>query len=201
MRTLSHERTASPARFRAGLACVAITVVMFLPGCSGPAENQTSPDFEGPWADTLKTMSADGDAFVTSVLGDGKIADMEYQEALKRIEGCYASHNASVVYDKYGFETVESLDGKNDPLEIMGACAHADGGIVILFDQMRRNPDNQSEEELLAACLVRTGVVEKGFTAKDFLEMMTSASGPSWEENDERVDLCNKDPLGTLSGN
>lgn len=147
----------------------------------------------------MKTMITDGDEFVKSVLDDGTITDMEQQEALKRVEACYASHNASVTYDKYGFETVESLDGKGDPLDLMGECAFADGGIVVLFDQMRRNPDNQTEEELIAGCLVRTGVVDKGFTAKDFFEAMSSASVP-WGPDDERVILCNKDPLGTLSG-
>lgn len=192
---------ARQARFCVGLACVALTVTALLTGCSSdPGSGTDNGSFEGPWASSMAAMSEEGTDFVKSVLEDGVITDMEYQESLKTVEECYASHNATVSYDKYGFETVESLDGKSDPLEIMGTCARADGGIVLLYDQMRRNPDNQSEEELLAACLVRTGVVDKGFTAKDFIEAIDSPSGPPWPENDERVELCNKDPLGTLSG-
>lgn len=145
-------------------------------------------------------MSLEGDDFVQTVLHDGEISDMEYQEAMTRVEACYASHNASVTYDAYGFETVESLDGTGDPLEIMGACAESDGGIVMLYDQIRRNPDNRSEEELLTACLVRSGVVDKGFTVDDFLEVMNSSASTPWEADDERVTLCNKDPLGLVSG-
>ena len=188
---------ANPALYCAWFAS---TAVLLISGCASSTPDSATPSLDGPWADTMLAMSAEGDEFVASVLEDGRITDMEYQEALTRVEECYASHNATVTYDRYGFETVTSLDGKSDPLELMSACARADGGIVVLFDQMRRNPDNDSEEELLAGCLARVGVVEPGFTAEDFVEAMTSPAGPPWEESDERVEECNRDPLGTMSG-
>lgn len=191
-------RASSPAGFHAGLACVLVLLIFSLSGCAAGEADKASVDVSGPWADSMKAMSADGNDFVKSVLSDGDISDMEYQEALKIIEKCYASNNASVTYDRYGFETVRSLDGKSDPLELMSKCAYSDGGIVVLYDQMRRNPDNRSEEELISSCLVRKDVVGKGFTAEDFMEAMQSGQVP-WSEDDERVALCNKDPLGTLS--
>lgn len=179
--------------------CVLALAGFTLVGCSSDTDKQSANDDSvAAWAVTIESMRSDGNEFVKSVLADGEISDMEYQEALKLIEDCYAAKNAKVTYDRYGFETVESLDGENDPLELMSQCASADGGIVRLFDQMRRNPTNQSEEELLASCLVREGLVEKGFTSDDFIQVMNSGVTP-WDAKDERVILCNKDPLGTLS--
>jgi len=151
------------------------------------------------WGDVIQQISNEGDDFVKAVLADGVISDMEVQESLKKIEACYAGYNATVSYDKYGFESVHSLDGKHDPLKIMGECAFADGGIFVLHDQMRRNPKNQDTDELVAACLVRKGIVEQGFTGQDLFDVWHSDAELPWPRGDKRVELCGKDPLGIIS--
>ncbi len=180
---------------------VALCVLVGGAGCTSqhPQGNEGAVvgTYTGPWADEFERMAAEGNPFVLSVLADSELSDAEAQEGLAVIEDCYRSHNATVTYDKYGFETVESLDGKSDPMEVMSACAFADGGIWVLYDQMSKNPENQNQESLIVACLIREGLVEPGFTVEEFAENFETEHF-TWDRKDEKSKNCFRDPLGTV---
>ncbi|MDR0488259.1 MAG: hypothetical protein LBG99_02465 [Propionibacteriaceae bacterium] len=179
---------------RLGLVLVVGLSVMVLAACS-TIDKTATPQFTGPWGDIYAYYYETSESELgREILSDGVITDMEFQEAMLEIEQCYLNDGFRVTYDPYGFETVESIGGTQDPLEEMGKCAFADGGVVVLYYQIARNPNHMSEEELLAECLVRIEVVEPGFTAQDFERAMQSGVIP-WDSTDPRVTECYKNPL------
>ena len=158
------------------------------------------PEFSGPWAaDFADTYEHFDDEFSHAALADSTISDMEFQEGMAIIQECYDAAGFSVEYDQYGYETVTSVGGTGDPMDVMGQCAFADGGVSVLYYMVKGNPENVEQETLIAECLVREGVVEPGFTGQDFTEMMDSGDLP-WAPGDERVEPCMKDPLGLIAG-
>lgn len=164
------------------------------------AATDSVPEFTGPWAaDFERTYKEIPSEFGHAALADSAISDMEFQEGMAIIQECYDAAGFSVEYDQYGYETVTSEGGSGDPLEVMGDCAFADGGVAVLYYMMKGNPENVAQETLIAECLVREGVVEPGFTGQDFTEMMDSGDTP-WAPGDERVEPCMKDPLGLIAG-
>lgn len=165
-----------------------------------PDASDGAPEFSGPWADDIAhTYEELGTDFSRTALADSAISDVEYQEGMALIQECYDAAGFTVEYDKYGFETVTSVGGEEDPMDVMNRCAFADGGVAVLYQQMKANPENVEQETLVAECLVREGVVEPGFTGQDFTEVMDSGEVP-WSPVDERIEPCFKDPLGLLAG-
>jgi hypothetical protein len=191
-------------------------LVLTLAGCVGsastggesdPGSNRSGiPDdvlFEnaGPWErDFIEMYQWAESERGKEMLADGLITDQEFQEGLKIIDECYTRKNATVTYDRYGLAAVHSL-GEGDPAEIMSECSFADDGVVVLYRKIARNPENIREEELQAQCLIRKGIVEKGFTAEDYEALVTMETGvpPPWWDDEPAVS-CGFDPLGLIDG-
>jgi hypothetical protein len=152
----------------------------------------------GPWADEFQRYYAEAKTDIgRSMLADGRVSDMEFAEAMSIIEECYANDGFTVEYDEYGFETVTATTGTEDPLDEMGKCAFADDGAVVLFYQVQANPDNTDQETLIAECLGRAGLVERGFSREDFIAATETEKLP-WDRADPLSAECFRDPLGLV---
>jgi hypothetical protein len=65
---------------------------------------------------------------------------------------------------------------------------------------MRRNPENLDEATIMAACLVRLGAVDPGYTAEQYrsdFESDSGALGPN-RPHDAELGQCITDPLDIL---
>ncbi|WHP18121.1 hypothetical protein [Cellulomonas sp. ES6] len=194
--------TAGSPRLRAAAGLAA--GVVLLAACSGtPGTGPSSApgDFSGPWAEELAYYDSVTDSeFAHRAFADSEISDAEVQEGMRQVLACYDDHGATVEYDAYGLETVDVLTGSEDPLDVMGLCAFADGGVVALHDQIRLNPDNLDAFTIQAACMVEHGIVEPGFTARDLENTYEEGAATPWEPADqETATACQLDPLGLAS--
>ncbi|MDR0488571.1 MAG: hypothetical protein LBG99_04085 [Propionibacteriaceae bacterium] len=177
-------------------AKLAVVMAFLALSSCGSSEDTQSVTFTGPWADDFMFYYNDTNSRLgREILKDGIITDMEFQEAMQDIVRCYEQDGFKVTYDNYGYETVESIDGSGDPSEQLNKCAFSDGGVVVLYYKMARNPDNIQNEVLITECLVRVGLEGPGFTVDDFERIMQSDQMP-WDLADGRATECFQNPLG-----
>jgi hypothetical protein len=189
----------SPRRAPAVAAGLAVATLA-LAGCVGPGAGSPEPS-GGPWASELAYYDEATDSvFAHQALADGKISDAEVEEGRALVDRCYVDHGAEVTYDAYGRATVTVVTGAEDPMQVMGTCEFADGGVVVLHGQVRLNPENQDPFTIQAECLVAHQLVEPGFTAQDLEDYVTvgTAAAP-WTPSDQAA-ACLIDPLGVVDG-
>jgi len=182
------------------LAALALLLATGVPACSQPTTGADASGFRGPWAaDFARYTQITDSEFAHRAFADSQISDSELQEGDALIAQCYRDAHATVTYDAYGFETVEVLEGNEDPVDVMGRCALADGGVSALYHQIERNPGNDDDATIIAACMVSSGLVDPSFTAQDYRAALDSGA-VSWNPLDERSERCAKDPLGLVTG-
>ncbi len=87
----------------------------------------------------------------------------------------------------------EQDPAERDAKECEAASAY---GAVALYYRIRRNPQNKDERELMAACLVRKGVVPAGYSATDFQRDTRAQPPPSYLESAAAL-ACSADPLNS----
>jgi hypothetical protein len=182
-------------------ACVLTgALCSWLTACADPQQEPGSGAtgaFDGPWAEELAYYdAATSSSFAHEAFADSVITEAEAQEGRGLIAACYADHGAEADYDVYGRVTVSVVSGSEDPLDVMGTCEFADGGVTVLAGMMRLNPDHLDDFTIQAACLVEQGVVETGFTAHDLQQAYDTNELP-WQPSDQDVvTTCMIDPLG-----
>jgi hypothetical protein len=175
-------------------------------GCTSadrPGEGTPTGDFTGPWAAELAYFDSMTDsAFAHRALADSRLSDSEVTEGRALVEQCYVDHGAEVRYDAYGRATVTVVTGPEDPMDVMGTCEFADGGVVVLAGQIRLNPDNLDALAIQAACMVEHAIVEPGFTGRDLEHYLQQESAAEpWEPSDQdTATTCQIDPLGLAGG-
>lgn len=195
----------SPARSPQLRAAAGVAAVLVLAGaCSSGAGADSASDpgsFSGPWAEELAYYDSVTDsAFAHRAFADSTLSDAEVQEGSALIAQCYVDHGAEVEYDTYGRSTVTVVTGSEDPMDVMGTCEFADGGVVVLAGQIRLNPDNLDAFTIQAACMVEHGIVEPGFTARDLENTFEDGAATPWEPADQATaTTCQLDPLGLAS--
>ena len=70
--------------------------------------------------------------------------------------------------------------------EISKSCAAQwDGRIMELYENLRFNPENGSHYDIVAACLVRNGLVSEPFTGRDYMLWLEDA-GLKYPDDDPR---------------
>jgi len=181
-------------------AAIALLVACIASACSHASGEADASGFSGPWAaDFARYTQITDSEFAHRAFADSQISDSELQEGDALIAQCYRDAHATVTYDAYGFETVQVLEGDEDPVDVMGRCALADGGVSALYHQIERNPGNDDDATIIAACMVSSGLVDASFTAQDYRAALDSGA-VSWNPLDERSERCAKDPLGLVTG-
>ena len=191
---------AAGSAWRDAVAPGLLVAVGLVAGCtaSGAAPSDL---VGGPWASELAYYDAATDsAFAHQALADGDISDAEVEEGRALVDQCYRDHGAEVTYDPYGRATVSVVTGSEDPMQVMGTCEFADGGVVVLHGQIRLNPENLDPATIQAECLVERGIVEPGFTARDLEEFVQvdGAAVPWAPSRQEAAAACMIDPLGVV---
>ena len=195
-----------------------VLLVFGLTGCgdkisdSSSAQKQThsngevKPEFTGPWAEFISTAYSEAKSdFAKEVLRDGKVTESEVSEMKSRFEGCLTDKGfTDFEYYKNGGYAVRYPAGVTEKKgqELERACSESSGEDAIsgVYFQMIRNPDNLDENKIIAECLVRNGVVEKSYSAKDYqkesetdnIKFIPGKGGDAVHHE------CQLDPLGIL---
>ncbi len=196
------------------IAAPVCALMILLAGCSAPAGPSGSPEsvsstgdsptFRGPWAAEFESAYRKaGSDFERSVLRDGEITDQELAETRDRFTDCLSAIGLSrVVFEPDGtfqFDAPEGVDPDttNDRVK---RCSTESGesSIGALHSWIRRNPQNQDEATIMAACLVRKKAVEPSYAAADYTEDAPTQDFPYLSGGPGSVAFqeCTVDPLG-----
>jgi hypothetical protein len=168
---------------------------------AGSASTGASVDPADPWGAEFGQL-ADGPSseFVVGIVADHEITPGEYTEAQDRYVACLeeAGLHPQVSQESDGLRVVGVPTDEADS-EAADACyLEWDGGLGSLYAQIRSNPSHAEITDLVAACLVRAGLVESGFTGADLVEVMapTVSHVEVDEDGNEIVNEPAEDPNG-----
>jgi len=204
------------------IAFAGLVIACSLAGCGmqgdSSSEAQAAPElgFSGPWAEQLTyAYSRSTSDFAQLALADGVISDQELAEAQSRLTGCLEGLGFSEIsfLKGGGYSNMppvhlrsEDVNSKatRESMELGRRCRAESGydEVAGMYHDMRRNPENLNESAIIAACLVRSGVVERGYNAEAYKRDIANYSGPvneaspafgAWEQ-------CNMDPIGAFRG-
>lgn len=190
----------------APLFCVAV-----LAGCSQPPPDAMVAK---GWAATFEDAREleQGSEFAQLVLADDEVTDAEMLEANRLLVDCLeaAGFPGSVVDDRGGLIVPDRGLGE-DVNPFVAECEDSLGwpSVSMLYHHTRRNPGNVDNDELMAACLVRHGVVPSSYRGRDhaadwqcFID--GGAAGDTYrivafsdaERGPDVYRACETDPLG-----
>jgi hypothetical protein len=150
-----------------GLALWSVVFVFVFAGCSSAPEG-----VEGWAADFEAALAHTDSAYIRQVLDDHLVTADELRESNLKVIECLNDRGIEATLAPLTDGETEILEEAlqiPDQDEIGGECYSRWGGdIPHFFRQMKLNPGNENWSDLVAACLVRTGVVPDGFTGADF---------------------------------
>lgn len=204
---------------RASLQAVTAIVVLAtaLSGCAAqeaeqPESAKDTPSFSGPWASVFAhEYEATTSDFARQVLADGKITEAERAAVIERFSDCLTQNGLTLKeYRVDGSFQIDINDRaeEDDPSKAkMPGCRDTSGinTIDLLYQDMRKNPENRNKSEIMVECLLKAEAVSEGYTVADFDREDPSGKvtllRPELKETaKDPVLLCEKDPLGILSG-
>lgn len=189
-------RALAPALLAAGALAVALCACAPDAGVEGAPNSRPgrgvveAPSFDGPWAGLFATTWEESTEVEREALADGEIDDLEYAYFRSEIVDCMEGLGSDARWDADGSLSYGNNDDL-DPDDVTDCMRDSGLRIVALKDSMTRNPDNLDENEIMAACLRRAGVVPESYTAEDFgaqrdIEAILATDG---------FDSCNAAPL------
>ncbi|MCL1923227.1 MAG: hypothetical protein FWG15_05155 [Propionibacteriaceae bacterium] len=195
-----------------------IVIVALTNGCSllnGSQSTQENDRLSGPWADDFNHAFEKASTDLgKAILADGQITEQEFAEIKEALRSCLVSSGFEVFaigddgsLDTFlpfaSNETAEQTSQRAK--ELSESCQETTDWLLVsdLYYQMNINPDNVDFSQLMADCLIRTGLRPSSYTASNyinefesgdiFLEFESPESSPQaakfWE--------CNSNPLGT----
>lgn len=192
------------------ISLITAFVAISLIGCSGgidggeidgfkARQDAGTPAFSGPWADMfLSAYSKSTTELQKKILADGNITEQESSEVQAAFVSCMAGFNIKITLLEHDSSEARVPDGMTDDQYkkiITGCQDETTGDITSLYYQITRNPDNKDEYAIMADCLSRSGLVEKGFSARNYESAFETQKFP-FDENDPRYMACGLDPLG-----
>lgn len=121
------------------------------------------------------------------MLADGVVTEAELARAEDMLIACMDSRGYLVRLGRYGALDATPKSGvSNKPADIqheLATCRHSSaGGVIDLYRQVYRNPDNADETLVMAECLVRSGAVARGYSAADFQKDRMANPRPAYIE-------------------
>ncbi len=87
-------------------------------------------------------------------------------------------------------EGVTDQKAESDYLECSNKSV---GEVELLYQQLRRNPDAVDEQQAMADCLVRQGLVEPGYTGEDYTR--DTPDNYPFDSDSKLFGECIDDPL------
>ncbi|MCL2594727.1 MAG: hypothetical protein FWD83_04315 [Promicromonosporaceae bacterium] len=166
----------------------AVVVVASMAGCGGDsaaienagAEQSAACEADdNPFACEFERLYAETDSeFVRSILRDGVITLAEKQEAITRFNECFAAGGIDGYIDPaHGGWHWSTSEGDDIAAmeEIVRYCEQQWGGeVVMLYTQMRDNPENLTYWDRVAGCLMRHELVPPGGITGPELEALSA---------------------------
>lgn len=193
---------------RLGAAATAAAALFLMTGCSdghaagGTSGRPVATGLDGPWAQEFSDAIAKStSAAEREVLSDGVVTQVELEDAHSAVRRCLADSGLEIHYfPDGGFET----SGPNGavstmPFEksdaILQACeGRYDTWITFLYEQTRRNPEQQDEATIEVACLRRSGVVGGSYSRADW-QAENDTGVFSFDTTSKQAKDCALDPL------
>lgn len=156
------------------------------------------PSFTGPWAGELESAyRASTSDLQRQVLMDGWLTEEEMLAIQDDFRACAEGQGLSEVeFDaEGGFQVTAPEDMESGAVNrsVTQCQAATIADLDVLFRNQRRNPANEDELELMAACLVRQGLVPSDYRAEDLDRDATSGFLP-FDTRDVRFNECVSDP-------
>ena len=148
-----------------------------------PRSDEAITDSDRPWADSPWAALFDegweeGNDFTRAILADGVITSAEHMAAQEHAVQCMQMAGIEVwlnfdniAADPLGRPQIESYEGTPEQEVIQFECLMEIGHIDWLYNNLNMNPNNEDPFDIIAACLVRNGIVPEGFTGLDFAEV------------------------------
>ncbi|MDR2619605.1 MAG: hypothetical protein LBC29_00500, partial [Propionibacteriaceae bacterium] len=121
--------------------------------------------------------------FVRDVVRDGVVSAAEMAESQSRVLECIAQSGLGITayYLDNGFGLAEltfaaaenRIDAIDKQQEIVADCEFKWMTYIgIIYYGMMTNPNHENWDDLVAACLVRKGLVPEGFNGRDYVDMV-----------------------------
>lgn len=162
--------------------------------------------FTGPWAsefsEAYSRAMSDGER---AALSDGLISTAEFDSMRAQFTGCLAQHGiddlAFGVDGSFSFN-IASGAGADETRAMVDECSRASGEDTVgaLASWIARNPENQDEGTIMAACLVRHHAVADSYTAEKYRQDIPSRELPFTTSQGEAILRdCEQDPLNLLN--
>ncbi len=186
----------------------ALVLVAVLSGCGDtgsagvsptPQNSVIIPEFTGPYANQFRAAYSNTVSdFARSILEDEVITDQELTEMQDRVKTCLEDRGyTNVEFGEHGSMSLRPPEGlsrgEEDKIEVGCSFNNGEAEVSILYEQMRRNPSLQDESTIMAACMVRRGIVPEGFTAADYDREVAIEGNPLFEGSE--FTKCVQDPL------
>ncbi|MBB6406687.1 hypothetical protein [Arthrobacter sp. AZCC_0090] len=130
-------------------------------------------------------------------MSDEKITDQENHEVRTEFVSCMAAFDIQIELQESDSIKSTSPAGMTDAKydELSKNCrAETSGQISSLYFQINRNPENKDEFAIMVECLSRSGLAERGYSAKDYEAAFGEQNFP-FDVGDPRFRACSLDPL------
>ncbi|WP_159806695.1 hypothetical protein [Cellulomonas citrea] len=168
-------------------------------GGSQLPEGAEIPAFSGTWAAEFeRAYRASTSDLQRQVLRDGRVTDQEMVALQDDFRSCLESQGfTGVTFDDKGGFQFKASDASDDTAVNSQVTACQDnslGQVSTLFYSMQRNPANEDELEIMAACLVRQGLAPAGYSAEDYGRDAPAGAFP-FDSGDPRFGICVSNPL------
>lgn len=160
------------------MACLA-GLCALLTGCSTAPNDPAVSPYAAEFEQAIAQSKSD---YVRQILADGQITTAEIQDARQHMIACLEQAGMSATYetDEYGRQNLTFAEEPSLAEEAAELACDTQwmSSIDSLYNQTTLNPKNEDWDELVAACLVRKGLVPAGFTAQDYKDLVAASSGP-----------------------
>lgn len=168
-------------------------------GQATPAPASDVPAFEGPWSVELARAWIGSDALSQTIVADGAITELELQQVNDDFESCLNEQGYELMSigadGGFGVRPPEGTPRTTMQMTV-NRCDLAHGTYVReLYAQMRRNPLNEDETAIVAACLVDAGLAGPGYDGEQYARDAAAGTLP-FDVGSEAAVSCFTDPLG-----
>lgn len=187
----------TPLRRRWRATACAVLAAFLGSSCSAAPER---PD--DPYATVIENASAQATSdFERSVFADRQVTRPEYEEAVTRYVRCAHEHGVQLsTIPQAGYFVYTFPDG-GDADAVLSRCVDGTTALIEpIFVATLTNPHRDDMDDLIAACVVRSGLATPGYTGAQIKAEKEAARRAGreinlpFDEEDPRFAACMADP-------
>ncbi|MEO7121784.1 MAG: hypothetical protein ABI400_01440 [Lacisediminihabitans sp.] len=155
------------------------------------------PNFTGPWAAEFNfAYRTTQSKLAHQILAKGSITPADYTTISTAFESCMKSHGFNATVDGPGGQmTVTKVHDKSALDSALNTCGHGFNQVASLYGQISRNPQHLNENQIMAACLVRSKLAPASYTPDDYAADLVSQKFPFNIDSGGAL-ACISNPLG-----